>query len=250
MIKLKTEEEIKRMVEGGKKLRAVVKKLLPVIKPGITTHELDIQAEKLIRLEGAESSFKRVKGYHWTTCLPINQQVVHTPPSDRVMKNGDLLTLDIGVYYKGLNTDYATSQIIGDEKNPEIENFLRVGSETLAEVINKADKFRYLGEISKLIEERIYGNGYFILKALTGHGIGVDLHEDPFIPGFLDRPVEKTYEIKAGLVVAIEVIYSVSAEEIKNEKSHDWSVVTSDGSLSACFEHTIAFTKNGVIRLT
>src|SRR3989344_9588279 len=106
MIRLKTKEEIEIMKMGGKKLREVVKELIPQIKVGMTTNEIDVKAEELIRAKGAEPSFKRVKGYHWSTWLTVNEEIVHTPPSKKILKNGDILTVDIGIYYKGFNTDF------------------------------------------------------------------------------------------------------------------------------------------------
>ena len=241
MVHLKTSEEIQIMKECGKKLMQALDELIPMIKPGITTLKIDEEAERLIEKYGAKSSFKRVQGYSWTTCLPINEQVVHTPPGSRVVKDGDVLTLDIGAFYKGFHTDYATTIIVGSKKDPKVEAFLETGKKTLDKALEVAQKARYIGEISKIIEEEIYGHGYFILKDLTGHGIGHELHEDPYVPNFLDRPVEKTFKIKEGLVIAVEVIYSMGTEEIAYEKKGEWSIRSKDNSLCGCFEKTIAF---------
>ena len=250
MVKLKSLKEIELMREGGEKLRKVVSELKTIIKPGITTKYIDETAEILIIKQGGESSFKKVPGYNWTTCVPINEQVVHTPPSDRVLKNGDLLTIDIGMYYKGFHTDYALSMIVGQNENQKIKNFLKIGEATLYKAIDQAKLGNRIGQISKVIEDEIYGNGYFIMKELTGHGIGRDLHEDPFIMGFVDRPINKTIKIQTGLVIAIEIIYSMGSEKIAYEKGNKWSIVTGDRSLSACFEHTIAITDKNTIILT
>ncbi|NTU73756.1 type I methionyl aminopeptidase [Candidatus Roizmanbacteria bacterium] len=251
MIELKTPEEIKIMAESGKRLHESVQELLPKIKAGITTYEIDKEAERLIRKNGAEPSFKRVKGYNWTVCVPINEQIVHTRPSKkRIVKDGDLFTLDIGAYYQGFHSDYATSFVVGDSIDPGIDRFLKVGKQTLDKAIEKAKTGHYIGEISKTIQEEIYGNGYFIHKELTGHGIGRELHEDPFVPGFLDRPVEKTYKMRPGLVIAIEIIYSMGTEKIAYEQGDDWSIVTRDGSLAACFEHTVAISDKNTCILT
>ncbi len=115
MIHLKTKEEIEIMREGGKRLRKVVQEIIPIIKPGISTKEIDNQAERLIKKYDGEPSFKKVPNYHWATCLPINEQVVHTPPSNRIIKSGDILTLDIGMYYRGFHTDYAQTFVVGEK---------------------------------------------------------------------------------------------------------------------------------------
>ena len=249
MIHYKTEKEIEVSIEGGKKLRKVVSMLLPKVKVGMTTSEIDLEAERLIKKEGGEPAFKKVKGFFWTTCLPINEQVVHTPPSERRLKDGDIITVDIGLTYKGFNTDFATTFVVG-RSNEKIDRFLKIGQQTLYRAIDKAKEGQFLGEISKAIETNIYKNGYFILKQLTGHGIGRKLHEDPFIPGFIDRPVEKTVKIKSGLIIAIEVIYSMGSEDIAYEKDNDWSIISADKSLTACFEHTIAILDKQTIVLT
>ena len=137
MIHYKQEGEIQIMKEGGAKLREAVRQLLPTVKPGQTTEEIDKKAEKLILSQGAEISFNKVKGYSWTTCLPINEQVVHTPPGKRVVKEGDILTIDIGAYYRGFHTDYATTFVIGASHDAKTDAFLRVGEETLIKPYNK-----------------------------------------------------------------------------------------------------------------
>ena len=240
MIHLKSESEIELMKEGGIILKKVVWDLLPKIKVGATTIEIDETAEKLIYKYGGSPSFKEVKGYLWTTCQPINEQVVHTPPSGRKLKLGDVYTLDIGIYYKGFHTDYADTFIIGKAKDKNAENFLIIGRKALTKAIAKVKTGNHIGDVSKAIQDEIEGKGNFILRELTGHGIGKDLHEDPYVFGFLDRPVDKTPLIKSGLVIAVEVIYSTGTKEIAYEKSNDWSIVTADLSLSACFEKTIA----------
>ena len=250
MIIFKNNKEIEIMKEGGRRLKKVVNQLLPQIKIGMTTKEVDRIATKLIKEGGSELSFNKVKGYNWATCLSINEQVVHTPPSERKLKEGDILTVDIGLYFQGFHTDYATTVIIGESKNPEILNFLDIGKTTLEKAINQAVIGNRIGHISKAIEESIYKKGLFVLKDLTGHGIGKDLHEDPFVFGYVSKSIDKTMLIKPGLTIAIEIIYSKGTEKITYEDRDDWSIKTSDDSLSACFEHTIAVTDKGTLILT
>jgi len=146
MVNLKSSQEIAVMAESGKRLRAVVKDLSPLIKPGITTKEIDEKAEELIREQGGESSFKTVSGYLFSTCTPINEQIVHTKPSKRVLKNGDVLTLDIGMLYKGWHTDYAITKVVGGKsENVNVNKFLRIGEETLYLAIKKAKIGNRLG---------------------------------------------------------------------------------------------------------
>ncbi|MBI2049737.1 type I methionyl aminopeptidase [Candidatus Roizmanbacteria bacterium] len=250
MIKLKTQEEIAIMQEAGRRLRKVMMQLLPQIKPGVTTQLIDKKAEELIIKLGGQPSFKRVKNYSWATCLPINEQIVHTPPSMRKLKNGDILTIDIGFYLGGFHTDHALTIIVGDKEDPKVVKFLNTGKKTLEKALAKVKTGNYLGEVSKTIEEEIEKAGYHVVQELTGHGIGHDLHEDPLVPGLLEGSLDKTYKIKPGLVIAVEVIYAMGTSRMKFEKGSEWSIVTVDGSLSACFEHTIAITKEGSIVLT
>lgn len=249
VIHLKKPEEIKIMQEGGKRLKAVVDKLIPWIKVGMTTEMVDKEAERLVISFGGEPSFKKVNNYFWTTCLPINEQIVHTPPSERILKDKDILTVDIGMYYRGYHTDYADTIAFGKIDNDTVK-FLEVGRSTLKKAIGQARINQELNSISGAIEDGIYGNGYRIVKELTGHGIGKDLHEDPYVFGFRQKGKLGSIKLKAGLVIAIEVIYSISSENIKHEKNNDWSIVTENRSLSACFEKTVAITNNGTLILT
>jgi len=250
MINYKTEEEIKIMFEGGKKLRRIIDQVKNEVKEGMTTMMIEERARELIKKEKAEISFNKVDGYDFATCLPINEQIVHTRPSKRILKEGDLLTIDMGVFYGGFHTDCAETIVVGQKEEGEIKKFLDTGKEALALAIKKAKSDAYLGEISLAIEQTVTKNGYFIIKQLTGHGIGKNLHEDPFVFGFLNQPVEKTLKIRPGLVIAIEVIYSTGTEEMVYEPGDSWSIVTKDGSLSACFEKTIAILENKTLVLT
>ncbi len=250
MIHLKSQEEIKIMRDCGARLHAAVSELLPLIKPEMTTLDVEAEAVRCIKKNGAELSFTRVSGYNWATCLPINEQVVHTPPSKRVIKSGDVLTVDIGAYYQGFHTDYATTFTVGGKQEEKTAMFLQAGKKALELGISQAKLGNRIGHISSVIEKEIYDNGYFILKDLTGHGIGHELHEDPYVPGFLNAPVEKTLELKSGLVIAIEVIYSMGSEEIAYEKDVPWSITSADKSLTACFEETVAIDGKNTYILT
>lgn len=250
MVNLKSTQEIVIMSEGGRKLKNVVEDLLPLIRAGITTKEIDDRAEKLIKKHGGESSFKTVPGYLFSICSPVNEQIVHTKPSNRVLNSEDVLTLDIGMLYKGWHTDYAITKVVGGEsKDVAVNKFLKIGEDTLYLAIKEAKVGNRLGAISKVIEREVTGNGYFVIKELTGHGIGKKLHEDPYVFGFIDKPINKSLLIKKGLVIAIEIIYAMGTDVMIYEKDN-WSVITKDRSISACFEHTIAVTDQGPIILT
>jgi methionyl aminopeptidase len=250
MVNLKTEKEIETMTRAGEILRRVYKEVKPGIIPGITTGDIEKKTKELIYKYGGEGSFDKVPGYKWVTCLPINEQIVHTPPTDRVIADGDVLTVDMGVFLGGYHTDFADTFIVGTKKDPETVRFLKKGEETLKKALKLAAQGRRIGEISKLIQSEIEGAGYHIVKPLTGHGLGKTLHEEPMVPGFLHISVEKTYKMQPGLTIAIEVIYGKTTGEMKHVKGDSWTIITADGGLSAQFEHTVAITDKNTCILT
>ena len=238
------------MSEAGRRLKLVMNDLIKVVEPGITTNFIDKTAEKLILKNGGKPSFKEVHGYKWSTCLPINEQIVHTPPSDRILKNGDLLTIDIGLYYKNFHTDFATSFIVGGKKDNKVTEFLTLGKVAIEKAIKQVKVGSYIGNISDMIQKTVESAGYNLSDSLVGHGIGKILHEDPMVPGILDMPIANTPKIERGLVIAVEVIYMMGARKVELEKNSQWSIKTSDNRLSACFEHTVAVTDKGPVILT
>lgn len=243
MINLKTREEILIMKEGGRRLRKIIEQLKKKIKVGITTNYLNQIAERLIEDHGGKPSFKTVKNYLWAICTPINEQIVHTPPSRRVLKEGDLLTIDIGFQYKSYHSDYAETFVVGKKYDREKKFFLTVGKQALEEAIKQVKVGNYIADISNAIEKNITKRNYFIIKDLGGHGIGKELHEEPFVPGYFNGKKEETPLIKEGMALAIEVIYSQGTKKMVYEKGQPWSIITADRSLSACFETTVIATK-------
>lgn len=250
MITIKTQEEIESMKQGGLILKKVMDTLLPFVVDGVSTDAIDQKTDELIRQYHAEPSFKKVKGYRWATCLPVNDQIVHTPPSKRILKRGDLLTIDIGVYYQLYHTDYAESFNIGQLPNKKVQLFLDAGKKALEEAIDCARPKNLIKHISHAIEDTIKQHGYYVVKNLTGHGIGKKLHEVPMIPGYVDGSADQNISIEKGMTFAIEVIYAMGTSHMKSEAGDTWSLVTSDGSLSACFERTIAVGENNAYILT
>lgn len=247
---LKTPEEIKIMQEGGAILHRVMQDLLKIVRPGITTNSLDQAARAKIKEYGADASFDKVKGYRWAICTSVNEQIVHTPPSDYILQEGDVLTIDAGVYYKGYHTDHAKTVIVGENSDPAVEKFLKVGETALAKAIDKVREGARLGEISACVQKEIEDAGYEVVKQLTGHGIGRELHEEPHVPNFLSQPIEQTLQMMPGLVIAIEPIYAMGSGEMVYEEGDSRSIATKDGSLSAQFEHTVALTDKNRIILT
>lgn len=249
MINLKTNEEIEVMKTGGAILKSVVDRVAAKIKPGIETIDIDREIETLLTSAGAKPSFKTVKGYSWSSCLPVNYQAVHTPPSKKKLSEGDILTIDAGALFETFHTDYATTITIG-KVDDKVKRFLEIGENTLKNAISLINEGEYLGRIGEYVFNTITNSGYSIMKDLTGHGIGKALHEDPFVPNYIDRPINKTYKIKKGLTIAIEIIYSMGVGEMAYESGVPWSIITKDMSLSACFEKSIAVTDKNTFILT
>lgn len=255
-INLKTKEDFEKMKEGGEILASVIKKTLGVARPGMTTMELEKYASNLIKESGAYPSFKTVQNYQYATCMCVNDIVVHGLPSNYVLKSGDILGIDCGVLWKGLHTD-ASWSIVLDEKNgnKEIVNkrkrLLQIGKEALSKALKVAKPGNYIWDIGKVIEDIVEKKGgYHITHALTGHGIGKELHEDPFIPGFPEGKREKSAKIVEGMALAIEIIYGEKTGSIWYGNSDGWTITTRDGSDSGLFEVTIGIIDEKPVILT
>ena len=202
---VKTKEEIAIMREGGAKLGDILQKLLNKAQSGVTLMDIEMLADQLIAAAGGEASFKTVKGYKWATCLCVNDVVVHGIPTNYVLKDSDVLTIDVGILYKGFHTDTAWTKCIGSQ-NEDSKKFLKTGEEALWQAIAQARGGSHVGHISQAIQRIVEGAGYGIVKTLVGHGVGRELHEAPQVPGFIKAPVETTPELIPGQTIAIEVI--------------------------------------------
>jgi len=247
VILIKNDKEVKIMAEGGKKLWEVLDAVLENLRPGMTTLQLDrIAEEKILSLE-AKPSFKMVPGYHWTTCITLNDEVVHGIPGEKEIRARDVVGIDIGCYYQNFHTDKAVTVTVGE--NPPQAKFLQVGKMALEKAIEKARPGNYLGEISLTIQKIIETAGYSPVRVLTGHGVGRDLHEDPSIPCFLFGDVKKTLKLKAGMTLAIEVIYNQGSGDVVL-RDDGWTIATQDGKISGLFEETVAVTTTGPLVLT
>lgn len=247
---IKTEEEIEIMGRAGKILGEVLQGTLKMVRPGISELELDHYAENQILGKGGFPGFKKVDGYKHTICVATNDVVVHGIPGKRVLKDGDIITVDCGVYLDGYHSDMAETVVVGKTKDREIYKFLEAGKEAMWAGIRAAKPGNHIGDISKGMQEIIERGGYSVVRSLVGHGVGKNLHEDPQIPGFLDKKIEKTPLLEVGMTIAIEIIYNMGKPGVEYEGSDDWTIVSVDGSLSGVFERTIVITKNGPRLLT
>jgi methionyl aminopeptidase len=257
MIRIKTPDEIKIMQTGGRMLSETLKEVCSNVRPGISELELDALADKLIKEKGGEPGFKKVEGYHHATCISTNEVVVHGIPSPRVLKEGDIIGIDCGVFYQGFHTDMSETLRVRSKnqelsiKNDEVDKFLKVGRQALEAGIAKAKAGNHVGDISKAIQDIVeVQNGYSVVRSLVGHGVGKELHEDPEVPGYLQGKIEKTPELKEGMVIAIEVIYNMGGPDLAFANNDGWTLKTKDNSLAGLFERTIAITKSGPLVLT
>lgn len=247
MIHIKSEEQIAKMRIGGKMLANVLFEALANIKPGVTELAIDEVAERLILQKGGEPGFKRVKGYKNSICVATNEIVVHGIPTKKEFTKGDLVCIDCGVFYGGFHTDMAETIYLDDPKDPkrkEKQAFLTTGKRALDEAIKEAKSGNRVGQISEVIQRIVEGAGYSVVRNLVGHGVGRELHEDPEVPGFLERPIAKTPLLKAGMTIAIEIIYTMGKPEVEYATGDGWTIKTADGSLSAVFERTVLVTKD------
>lgn len=242
----KTKEEIEIMKIAGDITAKALKKVREAIKPGVSGIELDNIANDEIKKFGASPSFMTVEDYQWTICTSINDQVVHGIPTKRKVSAGDIIGIDIGALYKGYHSDLAITVPV-DDVTPETQKFLEVGMGTLKKAISMAQVGNKIGDISSAIQKGVEGAGYSVVKSLSGHGVGQELHEDPMIPGF-GKP-NTGPKILKNMVFAIEVIYAQKSSNVFLEEDN-WTISTKDGSLSGLFEQTIATTNNGPIVLT
>ena len=246
MINIKSKEEIEIMREGGKILAEIMQKLEQMVRPGVSTQDLNEVAEDLVFRYGARPSFKGYQGFPATLCTSINEEIVHVVPSDRVLSEGDIISLDVGILWKGFHTDLAITFPVG-KVDPEILRLLRVTKKALKRGIRKIRPGITFGDLGNTIQRYVESQGFNVVRDLCGHGIGKEVHEDPQILNYGKR--HKGEEIKEGMTFCLEPM--VTAGDWKIKKSKDgYGFVTADGSLSAHFEHTAAVIKNGVKILT
>ncbi len=241
MISKKTFEEIEIIREGGKRLSEIMSQLKGKVEPGVKTKELDKAAESLIFKFGGEPSFKGYEGFPASICTSLNEEIVHVIPSDRVLKEGDILSLDIGMKFKGFHTDMAVTVPVG-EIDPEKRRLIKVTKKSLKLGIKKAREGNTFGDIGNTIQRYIEARGFSVVRDLCGHGIGKEIHEDPQILNYGKRSSRE--KIERGMVFCIEPM--ATAGDWKIEKSLDgYGYKTVDDSLSCHFEHTIIVTGKG-----
>ena len=241
MIILKSQDEIERMRAANKIVAEVMLEISEMLRPGITTLELDRTAEAFIKKKGAAPAFKGYQGYQHTLCLAVNEEVVHGIPTDRELKEGDIIGIDCGVLYNDFYGDHAWTFPVG-KVSDSAKRLIDVAQEVLKKGIAVATVDHRLYDISAEIQECAEAKGYSVVRDYVGHGIGKSLHEDPQVPNFGERGTG--IRLRAGLVLALEPMINEGASEVE-VLSDGWTVVTKDRKLSAHMEHTIVITPEG-----
>lgn len=246
-ITIKSAREIELMTEAGRILEIVHDEMQKALKPGMTTHDIDVLGEEVIRSYGCEPSFLNYNGYPASICVSVNDEVVHGIPSKkRMIQEGDIVSLDAGVIYKGYHSDAARTHAVG-EISAEAKKLIEVTQQSFFEGLKYAKEGNYLFEISGAIGRYAAKFGYGVVRELCGHGIGTHLHEDPNIPNY--PMLRKGPKLKAGMTLAIEPMINMGTEQVK-WLDDDWTVVTADGKLSAHYENTVLITDGEPILLT
>ena len=239
-VTIKSAKEIELMRESGRLLEIVHKELEKAIKPGISTKEIDRLGEQLIRSMGCVPNFLNYNGYPASICVSVNDEVVHGIPSKhRILQEGDIVSLDAGLIYKGYHSDAARTHAVGTI-SPEAQKLIDVTRQSFFEGIKFAKAGCYLFDISKAIWEYAHSFGYGVVEDLVGHGIGTHLHEDPQIPNFPQR--RKGIKLMPGMTLAIGPMINAGRPDVA-WLDDDWTVVTEDGSLSAHYENTVLITE-------
>ncbi len=246
MIRYKTREEVDLIKEGAQILGKAHGEVAKMIKPGVTTLALDKLAEEFIRDHGGVPSFKNFNGFPASLCISLNENVVHGFPSKNELKEGDILSVDCGVFYKGFHSDSAYTYPIG-KVSDEILTLLRVTKESLYKGIEQAVVGRRIGDIGYAVQQHAEEFGFGVVRELVGHGVGQELHEEPEVPNYGKRG--KGPKINEGLVIAIEPMINMGTRSIVQE-ADGWTIRTADRQPSAHFEHTIAVFKEGTEIIT
>ncbi|WP_077623984.1 type I methionyl aminopeptidase [Sediminibacillus massiliensis] len=246
MIICKTPRELEIMAEAGEIVALTHQKLKEHIQPGITTKELDNIAEKFIRSRGAIPSFKGYNGFRGSICASVNDELVHGIPGDRELKDGDIISIDIGAKYNSFHGDSAWTYPVGNV-DEDTMNLLEVTEASLFKGLEEAKPGVRLSNISHAIQSYVEPKGFNIVREYVGHGVGRELHEDPNIPHY--GPPNKGPRLKPGMVLAIEPMVNAGERFVKT-LADNWTVVTQDGKMCAHFEHTVAITEEGYKILT
>lgn len=246
MISIKSEREIELMIVAGRIVYETHQHIKNMVKPGVSLLQIDAEAEKFILGKGATPSFKGYEGFPNATCISVNEEVVHGIPSNRKLKNGDIVSIDIGANYKGYHGDSAWSYAVGDIDDDK-KYLMEHTKKALFEGIKEVKPGNHVGDIGYAVEKYANAHHLGIVRELVGHGVGNNVHEDPDVPNYGNRHTGPV--LKEGMVIAIEPMLNLGSDDIVVE-DNDWTITTLDKKPSAHFEHTVLVTKDGYQILT
>jgi len=244
MIAIKSPAEIEIMKKGGNISKNALNIALEMAQEGVSLADIDKAVDNFILANKAFPSFKKVPGYHHATCININDGLVHGIPNKYVIKKGDLVKIDLGVFYEGFHTDTSATIEVGSDREAK---FIQAGKDCVENAVQMCVIGNKLGDISYEMQKTIESRGFTVSRSLVGHGIGRDLHEEPLIPPYGKKGTGLL--LKEGMVFAIEIIYQKGSHQIKSLPD-GWTLATKDGSLAGLHEHTVAITKEGPVVLT
>lgn len=255
MISIKTKSDIAILREGGRRHAEILRSLAAMVKPGVRSSELETAARKLIADGGDKPAllnylpYGAKRPYPAALCVSVNDEIVHGIPNeeDKILKEGDIVGLDLGLTHKGLITDATLTVAVGNIR-PELTKLLEVTKEALMAGIRAAKGGKRIGDIGSAIERVAAAHGYGVVEELAGHGVGYDVHEEPYVPNYGNAG--KGEVLKPGMVLAIEPMFNLGTKKVKLDKSDGYTYRTADGKPSAHFEHTVVITKSGAEILT
>ena len=246
MIVLKTSREIGLMRQAGRVSARALKLAGEAVEPGVSTAEIDRIARKYIESQGAKPSFLGYEGYPATACISVNDQVIHGIPGHRILKQGDIVSIDVGAFLEGFHGDNAWTFACGDVSR-EAQDLMDATREVLFPGIAQALAGHRIGDIGSAVQEYVEARGYSVVRQFVGHGVGASMHEAPEVPNF--GTPGRGVRLLPGMTIAIEPMVNAGTKDVIVQKD-GWTTVTADGKLSAHFEHTIAVTSNGPVILT
>ena len=246
MITIKSQGELKLMRDAGRLLAEVLDELEDYCQAGVTTNEIDRQADRLIRLRDCTPGFLGYNGFPKSLCISVNEEVVHGIPGSRVIEDGDLVSLDCGLVYKGLWADSGRTVMVG-EVTPEARKLVDVTRRALAAGIEQARPGNRVGDISAAVQKVVEGGGFSVVRNFVGHGIGRNMHEEPQVPNFGVAGAGPL--LRPGYALAIEPMVNAGSHEVHMLPDR-WTIITADGRLSAYFEHTVLITDDGPVVAT
>ena len=244
----KSQSEIDKMRRSGRIVREILDELRSMVAPGVTTMDLEKAAERKIWKSGAKPAFKGYYDYPCVLCTSVNEEIVHGIPSEkRVLKAGDIVSIDCGVVLDGYYGDAAITVAVGDTVSPERQKLMEVTEQSLYKAIEQVKIGNRISDIGAAVQEYVEANGFSVVREFVGHGIGTKLHEEPQVPNFRSRGADT--RLREGMVLAIEPMVNSGRPEAK-VLDDKWTAVTADGSSSAHFEHCVAVTRDGPLILT